>query len=69
MGQKEWGAVVNSKGYSNWEGTEMAMQKKKGQGWGAAGKLTDKGAKERKMLGHSHLSKDKILLLLANSHY
>ena len=34
-----------------------------------AGKLTDKGVKEREMLGHSHLSKDKILLLLANSYH
>ena len=42
---------------------------KKGRGRGAAGKLTDEGAKERKMPGHSHSSKDKILLLLANSRY
>ena len=69
MGQKEWGAVVTSEGYSNWGGTETATQKKKGRGRGAAGKLTDEGAKERKMPGHSHSSKDKILLLLANSRY
>ena len=29
MGQKEWGAVVTSEGYSNWGGTEMATQKRK----------------------------------------
>ena len=48
---------------------ESGHTKKKGQGWGVASKLTDEGAKERKMLGYSHSSKDKILLLLMNSHY
>ena len=31
---------------------------KKGRGRGAAGKLTDEGAKERRMPGHSHSSKE-----------
>ena len=37
---------------------KMSSHKMKGQGQGAASKLTDKEVKERKMPGHSHLSKD-----------
>ena len=41
----------------------------RGQGWGMAGVLSDERAEEREVLGHSHLSKDKILFLLVYSYY